>query len=74
MAHGEVESESRVTCQVRGGADHLFCNQVTKKMHFFPGRMPGAQPSPLGPAAVLLPVLDWAPADGSFPRSGTMKG
>jgi len=44
------------------------------KVHSLPERMPGTQPSPLGPAAALFPVLGWAPADHSFPRSGTMKG
>lgn len=41
------------------------------KVHSLPER---TQPSPLGPAAALLPVLGWAPADHSCPRSGTRKG
>lgn len=32
-----------------------------------------AEPQLLGPAAALLPVLGWASADHSCPRSGTIK-
>lgn len=55
----------------------VFCHQlsITKKIwnQVFV-RVYEAETQPLGPTAAILPVLGWASADHSCPRSGTIKG